>query len=501
MRITNKMMTNNSMYNINNNKNLLNMLEGRYSTGKKITRPSDDPIVAVRALKLRTNLTEVTQYTEKNIPDALNWMEVTESSLTTINEIIRGMNTYCNQGANDDLTAEDRNNIVVNLKQYAKQIYQEGNTNYAGRYVFSGYKTNRSLVFDSDQKDVSYRITQPLKPEQMDQISVIRHPVKVDTLDIQSTPSTGGDWGNFDPTMPTTEDVYRITVAYDTLDENGVPTFSYVDENGVTQTPPLTRYISKDANAYSPADDDSINFLYDTGEIILGKNVYHALKRAQSITAEYTKFDFSQNDLRPEHYFDCVTTNLNDPTDVVTYTKEDQDINYEVNFKQSITINTQGSDAFTSNIDRLVTEISNAVQDVIDVETQMSEVKKLLNDTTMNDEQRVKLNSVMEQLESEFTLRTSIMTSAFQRGLSLTEKEQENMNVCLADLGGRYKRLLLTQDRLDSQQTDFTELLSKNEDADLADTIIKYTSANTVYTASLNAAAKLVQSSLLDYLR
>ena len=75
------------------------------------------------------------------------------------------------------------------------------------------------------------------------------------------------------------------------------------------------------------------------------------------------------------------------------------------------------------------------------------------------------------------------------------------MNVCLADLGGRYKRLLLTQDRLDSQQTDFTELLSKNEDADLADTIIKYTSANTVYTASLNAAAKLVQSSLLDYLR
>ena len=93
MRITNKMMTNNSMYNINNNKNLLNTLESQYSTGKKITRPSDDPIVAVRALKFRTNLTEVQQYTGKNIPDALNWMEVTESSLETINEIIRSMNT------------------------------------------------------------------------------------------------------------------------------------------------------------------------------------------------------------------------------------------------------------------------------------------------------------------------------------------------------------------------------------------------------------------------
>ena len=67
MRITNKMMTNNALYNINNNKNLLSNLEQQYSSGKKITKPSDDPIVAVRALKFRTNLAELNQYYEKNI--------------------------------------------------------------------------------------------------------------------------------------------------------------------------------------------------------------------------------------------------------------------------------------------------------------------------------------------------------------------------------------------------------------------------------------------------
>ncbi len=72
MRITNKMMTNNVLHNINNNKNLLSTLENQYSTGKKIQKPSDDPIVAVRALKLRTNLAELSQYVEKNIPDALS---------------------------------------------------------------------------------------------------------------------------------------------------------------------------------------------------------------------------------------------------------------------------------------------------------------------------------------------------------------------------------------------------------------------------------------------
>ena len=101
MRITNKMMTNNVLHNINNNKNLLSTLENQYSTGKKIQKPSDDPIIAVRALKLRTNLSEITQYTEKNIPDALSWMDTTESSLEVVNDILRQMNTYCNQGAND----------------------------------------------------------------------------------------------------------------------------------------------------------------------------------------------------------------------------------------------------------------------------------------------------------------------------------------------------------------------------------------------------------------
>ena len=93
MRISNKMMTNNMLYNINSNKNSLSSLEEQYSTGLAIQRPSDDPIVAVRALKLRTNLTELNQYYEKNIPDAMSWMETTESALRTTSEIITKIHT------------------------------------------------------------------------------------------------------------------------------------------------------------------------------------------------------------------------------------------------------------------------------------------------------------------------------------------------------------------------------------------------------------------------
>ena len=41
----------------------------QYTTQKKIQRPSDDPTIAVRALKYRTTISEIDQYL-KNIEDA-----------------------------------------------------------------------------------------------------------------------------------------------------------------------------------------------------------------------------------------------------------------------------------------------------------------------------------------------------------------------------------------------------------------------------------------------
>ena len=65
MRITTKIIQNNSLNNINTNKLLQDKLSQQMSTEKKVNRPSDDPIVAIRALRLRTNVNQVTQYYEK----------------------------------------------------------------------------------------------------------------------------------------------------------------------------------------------------------------------------------------------------------------------------------------------------------------------------------------------------------------------------------------------------------------------------------------------------
>ena len=118
MRVTTKMINNSMMANITKNKDNLDKLNNQYTTGNKIQKPSEDPIIAVRTLKLRKTMSEIKQYTEKNIPDAMSWMDVTTSSLESMNDIMTSIYGYLNQGATDILSASERKTVAKKLKIY-----------------------------------------------------------------------------------------------------------------------------------------------------------------------------------------------------------------------------------------------------------------------------------------------------------------------------------------------------------------------------------------------
>lgn len=158
MRITNKIMQNNSLYNINNNKITEDSLNTMMSTGKKLTRPSDDPVIAIRALRLRSNVTQLSQYYEKNAKDAQSWLEVTADALSTVTSVLTDAVKQATKGANKDLTLDDLSIIVTQMDALAKEYYSTGNVDYAGRYVFTGYRTDTPLTFDktttADYRDI-----------------------------------------------------------------------------------------------------------------------------------------------------------------------------------------------------------------------------------------------------------------------------------------------------------------------------------------------------------
>lgn len=521
MRITNQMLTNNMMSNINKNKYNLNKYDEQYSTGKKIQRPSDDPIIAVRALKLRTNMVQLNQYIDKNIPDALAWMDVSESALKNVNQLLTDMNSYCVDGSNDDLTVKDRNSIIQNLLELRTQIYQEGNANYVGRHVFTGYKTDQSLTYSSadDLAREKYNVTEAFKGANLESITKVigSYSVPSDTTTI--TPGNYGD-------APTTIEAYRLRLSYGSLGDKGEVScnLSYKKADGTSvgfgpgfPASPANNYqilnstdLVGGKSAYEVGDDE-VRFLADTGEVIIGKNVYNEMRNSTDISVTYDKLQFSEGELRPENFFDCSKYKVGDDGKIqkdatgnrvidVEYTKEDQKIEYEINFGQNIAVNVQARNAFSHDIGRDIEGLKALADDVTATEKKIAEVKKLREDGNNSDQTNEALDKLLEQMNTELVLKNSALQKGFSSAITSTQKQQEKLNIAIADLGSRYSRVELTENRLDKQKTDFTDLLSSNEDVDITDAFINLSMAQLIYNASLSAASKAVSNTLLDFI-
>lgn len=145
MRVTNNMLINNMVGYINKNLNRMSKYQYQLATGKKISVPSDDPVVAARALKLRTDLAEVQQY-KRNVEDAISWMEITEDTIDKLGDVIQRARELAVDASNGTKTPEDLQKVKEEILQLREQIIHIANTTYAGRYIFSGFSTNKPLL-------------------------------------------------------------------------------------------------------------------------------------------------------------------------------------------------------------------------------------------------------------------------------------------------------------------------------------------------------------------
>lgn len=137
MRVTQGMLAANSLKQISNSYNKLETLQNQLSTGKKITRPSDDPVVATKGMAYRSNLSEVNQY-KRNLTEAQSWFDSSESGLEQVNSILQRTKELVVQGLNGTNESDDRQAIAREIEQLKLDYMQVGNTQVAGNYIFNG---------------------------------------------------------------------------------------------------------------------------------------------------------------------------------------------------------------------------------------------------------------------------------------------------------------------------------------------------------------------------
>ena len=345
MRITTKVIQNNALSNININKILQDKLNNQMSTEKKINRPSDDPVIAIRALRLRTNVSQVTQYYEKNVPDAQSWMKITEDALTTVSSVVTDMIEQCQKGANEKLTSTDRQTILDALTQLKEEVFATGNADYAGRCVFTGFRTDDTLKFTADQKK-TYSITEQLDNTAIDQIT---HIESGNINSINDTNFNTGTIKDITEQNVNSSSVYRMRLSYANVDgelpiistyDSATNSFKEITKSDGT---PITKSVKSENDSPSPylgIDDDGIVLVKETGELLMGKNIYDRLMQTNDnpttpvdeseIRLTYQKSNWEKDDLKPEHYFACADTKSKE---IVTFSNSnvDSDKVYKLN--------------------------------------------------------------------------------------------------------------------------------------------------------------------------
>lgn len=531
MRITNKIMQDNSLSNINNNKILQDKLSTQMATGKKITRPSDDPVIAIRALRLRSTLSDITQYCDKNVEDADSWLKVTEDSINTMTGVLEDMYEQFNTGANKDLTTKNREVILESLKELRDEIYASGDADYAGRGIFTGYRTSTKLRFQEDTT-LPYEITEQVDKSVMDDIVY----VKMDNGTNQIGEINAGNYTDTDYAIEDTdvsrETLHRLRLSYKDLDADMVPTISYYNGSaagaGSEKTIPVKVVSKYDAtqDAYQAAADLTGNdvdpltgagavFIPETGEIILNEAAYQALSSTRdyastddvdesSISITYRKSDWSNGDLRPEHYFACTANPGTDQEIVHNAEKldgeESQIISYDVGFNQEIRVNTLASECYTHAISRDVDDMISILEQVGDVEKTVSTLESIIKDDNTSNNDRVIAEKSLAAASKALTFLEEKMQKMFENGQTRMQNHLNTATLAMTSVGTRSSKLELVRTRLSSQKTNFKDLVADNEQADTAEVATDLKSAKLAYDAALMATGKITESTLMNYI-
>lgn len=155
MRITNKTLATNFLNNLNRNLTQMSKYQNQLSSGKVVTRASDDPMLVSKIMDLRNNIGINTQY-NSNISDTIGWVETQDGALNGATEILQRVRELIIYGANGTLSGSDRAAIKDEVVQNVEGLRDVLNTNFDGRYIFAGQNTKTIPFKFSEVEGLTY---------------------------------------------------------------------------------------------------------------------------------------------------------------------------------------------------------------------------------------------------------------------------------------------------------------------------------------------------------
>lgn len=154
MRITTNLIFDQNFRAINNSQSELSDIQTQLASGKKLLRPSDDPVGASQVIRLSEEINKITQY-KRNNDLVTNALELQETTLRGINDVANRARVLTVQSGNGILSSADKQAVGAEIEQLRNQVIDLMNTqNASGEYIFSGYQS-ASQAFEFNPADTT----------------------------------------------------------------------------------------------------------------------------------------------------------------------------------------------------------------------------------------------------------------------------------------------------------------------------------------------------------
>lgn len=145
MRVTQSMLSNNMLRNLSKSYTSMNKYMDQLTTGKKINRPSDDPVIAMKGMRYRTEVGNVEQF-QRNITEMHTWMDTSDDTLDETTQILNRLRDLTVQAANGTYEQNQREAIAKEVDQLQLQLVEAANTKVNNKYIFNGTQTTGVTV-------------------------------------------------------------------------------------------------------------------------------------------------------------------------------------------------------------------------------------------------------------------------------------------------------------------------------------------------------------------
>lgn len=141
MRVTGMMQNIQLMRNLRNTNTGISEWQDKLATGQRIHRPGDDPVGIGYLMRYDSELNRTEEFLE-NARTGSGWLRTMDSLMQQASDVLKRARVLTQQASTGTVPDDARKQIASEIRQLREQLVTIGNSDYSGRYLFNGQKTD-----------------------------------------------------------------------------------------------------------------------------------------------------------------------------------------------------------------------------------------------------------------------------------------------------------------------------------------------------------------------